>query len=101
MRSFSEKVMADARKNPCIRCGATEGVYGRHYNGLRQHRFGKGRGIKCHGVCIADFCAECDKAFHEGSTCKDDLTARTNYSEEFMFWCLMSQIRRVDNGVIV
>ena len=100
MRTFSEKVMADARKNSCIRCGSEVGVYGRHYNGLRQHRLGKGRGIKCHGMAVADFCAVCDKAFQEGSTRKDDLVARTNYSEEFLFWCMMSQIRRIDNGVI-
>ena len=102
MRSFTEKIMADARMayNPCIRCGSTGTTCGRHYNGLRQHRFGKGRGRKCHGLLVADLCAECDKAFQEGTPRKDDLDARVNYSEEFMFWCLMSQIRRVDNGVI-
>ena len=106
MRTFDEKIMADARNNPCIRCGSEEGVYGRHYNGQRQHHFGKGRGRKGHGMMVADFCAACDRFFQEGSIPKHDRfpaaddAARDKYSEDFMFWCVMSQIRRVDNGVI-
>ena len=108
MRTMEERIMADARSgHPCIRCGCPgkdlEGhqqVYGRHYNGIRQHALGKGRGIKGHCFAVPDFCDKCDKDFQEGSISKDDWQARIEYSEEFLFWCLMSLIRRAKNEVI-
>ena len=93
--------MANARSGlPCIRCGSNHGVYGRHYNGFRQHSYGKGMRKKCRPFAVADFCKECDADFQEGSVPKTDWEARIEYSEEWLHWCMMSLIRRVENGVI-
>ena len=107
-KARENKCMKHARSGiPCIRCGRSgrtpqgeQIVYGRHYNGQRQHQYGKGRGIKCHYVMIADFCDFCDAEFREGSVPKDDTQARDSYSEEFQHWCIMSHIRRLDEGVL-
>ncbi len=94
--------MADARSGHlCIRCGKNDGtVCGRHYNGQRQHLYGKGRGIKCHPFLVADLCFDCDKLFQEGSVGKLELAERDSYSEAFLHECMMTLIRRVENGVI-
>lgn len=96
------RVMEDARspQNPCIRCGAIGSTCGRHYNGLRQHQYGKGRGIKCHPFLVADFCSACDAEFQEGAAKKSDLQARIEYSEEFQHWCLMTMLRREERGIV-
>jgi len=102
MKSLHNKVMEDARSqdNPCIRCGRTGTTCGRHYNGLRQNLYGKGRGIKANPLLVADLCDKCDADFQEGSSPKNDLEARIEYSEEFQHLCLMSLIRRQEKGVI-
>jgi hypothetical protein len=97
--NLASRIMADARSGkPCIRCGSTGTVYGRHYNGLRQHQYGKGRAIKCHPFAVADFCRECDLIFQEGSVAKSDINGRSQYSEEFLHYCLLSLIRREKEG---
>jgi len=98
--TLTNKIMKDARSGkPCIRCGSNDGtVCGRHYNGQRQHKYGKGRGIKCHPLLVADLCSNCDRDFQEGTVGKRDWEARTEYSEEFQHWCLMSLIRREQEG---
>ena len=102
MRTLEERVMADARSGQlCIRCGTNDGtVCGRHYNGQRQHQYGKGRGIKCHPFLVADFCFTCDAEFQEGSVDKDYIAWKIEHSEEFQHWCLMSLIRRHETGII-
>jgi len=99
---LADKIMKHARSGlPCIRCGKQDGtVCGRHYNGIRQHQYGKGRGIKCSPLVVADFCNECDGDFQEGSVCKSNPTARDIYSEEFQHWTIMSLIRRQEQGII-
>ena len=102
MSTLEERIMADARSgHTCIACGIEDGtVCGRHYNGQRQHLYGKGRGIKCHPFLVADLCQGCDVEFQEGSVPKDDYFGRDIYSERFQHWCLMTLIRRAENGVI-
>jgi len=102
VRTLAERIMADARSGHlCIRCGSNDGtVCGRHYNGQRQHLYGKGRGIKCHPFLVADLCFDCDKLFQEGSVGKLELAERDSYSEAFLHECMMSLIRRAENGVI-
>ena len=97
------KIMEHARSDhSCIRCRINDGtICGRHYNGQRQHQYGKGRGIKCHPFLVADLCNDCDKDFQEGSVDKDDHLARDLYSEEFQHWCFLSLIRRAEAEIIV
>ena len=101
-KALQTKIMKDARSgHNCIRCKVQDGtVCGRHYNGQRQHLYGKGRGIKCHPFLVADFCNKCDREFIEGAVPKHDYELRTQRSEEFQHWCLMTLIRRQENGVI-
>ena len=100
--TLESKIMADARSGkPCIRCKSNDGtVCGRHYNGQRQHAYGKGRGIKGHPFAVADLCTKCDEDFQEGTADKADPQARDEYSEDFQHWCLMSLIRRAEDGIV-
>ena len=85
----------DAEGRECIRCGASAStVCARHYNGLRQHAFGKGRGIKCDDLLTADFCMSCDAEFSEGEGGRKSI----DRSEEFMFWCWQTLRRRIASG---
>ena len=100
--SLESKIMKHARSgNTCVCCGISDGtVCGRHYNGQRQHQYGKGRGIKCHPFAVADLCSRCDAEFQEGSVPKGDFAARADYSEHFLHLCMLSMIRRAESGVI-
>ena len=87
------KITLHAKDMPCIRCQREGETRACHYNGVRQHDFGKGRGIKCADEATAEFCHKCDQRFTEGST--DEMwTNKWERSEEFMFWVIMTAIRR-------
>lgn len=91
------KLTESSRGQDCIRCTAP-GAYACHYSGPRQHAFGKGRGRKCSDVASAEFCHKCDQVFSEGSTAEfDDKWER---SEQFMYWIMMTNIRRIERGVL-
>jgi len=81
----------------CIRCDKPD-AYSCHYNGVRQYLFGKGRGIKCNDLMTAEFCFKCDQIFSEGS--KIGFIDNTDRSEEFLFFISMTNIRRLNNGVL-
>lgn len=58
-----------ARGQECMNCGRlTDTVILAHYSGLRQHSFGKGRGIKGDDYMAAGQCLECHSngPFSEG-----------------------------------
>ena len=96
------KITKHAKGMSCIRCGANDGTTClRHYNGIRQAAYGKGRGIKCNDIAGAELCAKCDEIFTEGviSEYHDMLVARLEItkiirSEDFLHWCMMTAIRR-------
>jgi len=48
-----------ARGQACTNCGSTHGVVLAHYSGLRQHLFGKSRGIKGDDEYAAPQCSAC------------------------------------------
>ena len=99
----STKLRAAARRpgNSCIRCGSSDGtICGRHYNGQRQHTFGKGGSQKVDDFLIADLCNDCDAEFTEGVVAKSDIAGRDAYSEEFLTLCVLTLIRRRDEGVL-
>ena len=82
----------------CIKCHRPH-AYACHYNGPRQMDFGKGRGIKCDDTATADFCQECDQEFTEGST-NERWSDKWDRSEEFMYWIILSNIRRFELGIL-
>jgi len=88
--------LADAEGRECIRCFMNQDtIRAAHYNGLRQHLFGKGRGVKCADVVVADLCADCDAEFSEG---KNGGSKSIERSEEFEFLVIMTLLRRLENG---
>jgi len=92
------KLTESARGKTCIRCGAS-GAYAAHYNGPRQHDYGKGRGIKAGDLASAEFCYDCDQVFTEGSVVPNCATSWER-SEEFLHWIMLTNIRRRKGGVI-
>ena len=96
--SKSKNLTQTARFQSCIRCGIDCETRACHYNGLRQHRFGKGRGIKCHDLATAEFCHSCDEMYSEGSI--EFFNGRDDRSERFMFWIVMTNIRRMENDIL-
>lgn len=99
----SQKLLSAARGQSCVNCGASDGtVVAAHYQGMRQHQFGKGRGIKPHDLCIADLCARCHQEFDTsvGSVFSDVYVRKIDLSERFLFCILMTLLRRVRDGVL-
>ena len=90
------KITRGAKDMPCIRCGNPNSTAS-HYNGPRQHSYGKGRGRKCHDLMSAEFCYKCDQRFTEGST-SPDWSDKWDRSEAFMHWINMTNIRRYEEG---
>ena len=99
-RIESKKITQHARECACIRCGTNDKtIVARHYNGIRQHLLGKGRGKKAHDLCVAFLCDRCDQEFTEGSVGKNEYV-RLEKSEEFMFLCMLTMIKCWRDGVI-
>jgi hypothetical protein len=81
----------------CIRCDATD-AFSAHYCGVRQHSYGKGRGIKCNDIASAEFCYKCDKIFAEGQM--EGFTDKWDKSEQWHHYIMLTNIRRIKNGVL-
>ena len=91
-----KKLTQASKGMDCIKCGAPD-AYACHYNGEFQHRYGKGRGIKCHDLMTADFCHTCDQDFVEGSNVGGSTESR---NEMFFHYINLTNIRRFNNGVL-
>ena len=91
------KLTEASRGSICIKCGSP-GAYSAHYNGVRQHDYGKGRGIKCNDLATAEFCMLCDSEFSEGSTGK--WINKWERSEEFHYFIMLTNLRRLEEGII-
>ncbi|MCK5612782.1 hypothetical protein KAR91_63505 [Candidatus Pacearchaeota archaeon] len=90
------KITKSAKGQTCIKCGHPES-FAAHYNGVRQHSFGKGRGIKCDDIASAEFCYKCDQQFKEGSQ-DERWMNKWERSEEFLFYVTLTNIRRFKEG---
>ena len=94
----SNKLTQASKGNDCIKCRATGETRACHYNGIRQHWLGKGRGIKANDLATAEFCQKCDQEFSEGVI--SGFESKEDRSEQFLFWIMMTNIRRFNNGVL-
>lgn len=100
------KLTAAANGQSCIRCNKPGHTVSAHYSGPWQHRLGKGRGIKGSDVGAADLCDECHRWFDEyvcvtapiGSDERE--MQRMMRSEEFLALCLLTVIRRQEQGLL-
>lgn len=96
------KLTAAAKGQSCIRCGVSDDTTVLcHYSGVWQHRFGKGTGIKGHDIAGADLCVRCHKFFDEYES---QVGASEGWkiarSEEFLAACLLTVIRRIQQGIL-
>lgn len=105
------KLTKAAEGQSCVRCQKEDGTtVSCHYSGPYQHRFGKGRAIKGSDEAAADLCLACHCYFDEyrgipdadGSPEREAeiKLARAERSEEFLAMCLLTVIRRQQEGVI-
>jgi hypothetical protein len=91
----SEVLRRAARDNICVRCFRGNSTVGCHYTGLRQHDYGKGKGIKCTDLAIADLCNDCHRYFDV-----DIVYKSIDKSEEFLHCIMLTIIRRHKEGII-
>lgn len=94
-------ITASAKGQPCVRCGREDGTTcARHYNGLRQHQYGKGRSVKGHDMGSAELCDTCEPDFSEGVNIFDDERAGKSIerSEEFLHLIMLTNIARFERG---
>lgn len=92
------KYLAAARGQSCVRpaCGINNGTtIPAHYSGKFSNLLGKGRGIKCHDLFIADLCDGCHQYFDGYKSGNDDSRAA-----EFMICVHLTILRRWQAGVI-
>jgi len=92
------KLTQSSKGKTCISCGAP-GAYSAHYNGPRQHDYGKGRGVKCNDLATAELCAICDSLFTEGGM-PPGCGTKWERSEAFLHLIMLTNIRRLRDGVL-
>jgi|TARA_R110000803_G_scaffold85097_1_gene151376 hypothetical protein len=98
----SKKLLSAARGESCVNCGVRDDtIVAAHYQGLRSHLYGKGKGQKPHDILVADLCQKCHTAFDtyqvgEGTALQKKIDA----SEQFQHCILQTIIRRISQGVI-
>ena len=92
----SKALTQSAAGQPCVRCGSADGtVVAAHYTGLRQHAYGKGRGIKCDDTVSAELCQACHQWFDAPAQRKS-----IEASEEFLHCVVLTNRHRYDRGLI-
>jgi hypothetical protein len=94
------KLRDAANGQACVRCGKQDDtVVLCHYSGPYQHKFGKGTGIKGHDAAAADLCSQCHQFFDEYRSEVSEQW-RLERSEEFLAACLLTVIRRIQQGIL-
>lgn len=99
----SQKLLDSAEGQACVNCGRQDGtVVAAHYQGMRSHLFGKGRGIKCHDIASAWLCGPCHEAFdgHGMGNHPDLYWRKIDQSEQFLALILQTIIRQIDQGMV-
>ncbi len=89
------ELLAAAEGHACIECGIRDGtVVAAHYNGLRQHRLGKGVSQKPHDLAVAFLCHDCHAEMDQR---KNGLN-KIEHSEEFLFRILETLVQLYRDG---
>ena len=92
----NKKYTDAAAGQACVRCGVNnDTVVACHYAGLRQHSYGKGRGMKPDDIVTADLCYECHLYVDNPIERKS-----IERSEEFLHCIAMTLRRRIADGVL-
>ena len=100
------KLLRSRKDRPCADCGLP-GTDNAHYTGLRQHWFGKGRGIKGHDLMTAYLCRKChvelDLYLDNKHPQQKDITLiqrRIVASEYFLFLVAKTLIQDIEEGIL-
>ena len=92
----SQKLRDSAKGESCTRCGAHDGTTVlAHYTGIRQHQYGKGRGVKCSDHMGALLCQACHLHFDQPAQRKS-----IEASEEFLHCIALTWERWRDMGLV-
>ena len=101
----SKAYLSGAEGQACVHCGVRDDtVVAAHYQGIRAQLFNKGKGTKPHDVvCVADLCRRCHKLFdsYDISGYADQYMKKVDTSEQFLYCCLMTFLRRIEQGIVV
>jgi len=98
----NKKITNAAKGRSCACCGASDGTIVRaHYSGMRQHQYGKGRGIKGHDCIAADLCMKCHAKFDSYEIGKGEtaLQRDIDHSEQFLHLCFLTLVMDIQEGV--
>lgn len=92
------KLREAARDESCVACLKNDGtVILAHYTGTRRYAFDGGFGAKVHDLVAADLCARC----HVEMDCLlRDKAKRWEHSELFLYYCMLTILKRAQSGVI-
>jgi hypothetical protein len=98
----SKKLLSAARGESCVNCGKRdETVVAAHYQGLRSHTYGKGKGQKPHDIFVADLCHKCHAQFDDYEYGEGQgFDKKIDRSEQFQHLVLMTILRRIRQGVL-
>lgn len=97
----STKAMQAANGRSCVNCGVMDGTVVRaHYTGLRQHQYGKGRGIKPHDCLTADLCQKCHDTFDGRNGNTTEQIDKIDLSEQFLHCIALTLVRDIQDGVL-
>jgi hypothetical protein len=98
----SKRITQAAKDRSCANCGINDGTIVRaHYSGMRQHQYGKGRGIKGHDCVAADLCLVCHGKFDNYEMGEGDTKElrHIDQSEQFLHLCVMTLIKDIEEGI--
>jgi len=103
VRVSSKKLLRASQGRTCSYCEKQcPTVVRAHYTGLRQHAYGKGRGIKGSDLASADLCQSCHSDFDnlrigEGKTLYEK---KVDQSEQFLHCIMVTLHRDWEQGII-
>ncbi len=98
----SKKLLSAARGASCVNCGTRDDtVVAAHYQALRSHLYGKGKGQKPHDIFVADLCHKCHSAFDNYEVGDGvGMNKKIDASEQFQHLILKTIVRRIQSGII-
>jgi hypothetical protein len=77
-------------------------VVAAHYQGFRSYALGKSKGCKPHDLAVADLCHKCHALFdnYDDSLIADPCMRKIDHSERFLFYILLTLVRRMQQEVL-
>lgn len=88
---------------PCACCGLEGATQAAHYQGLRSHFYGRGKGIKANDLYLAPLCISCHNDFdnYDCSEMETRTMRQIDHSEQFQHMILKTIAEAKRQGVEV